>query len=146
MRLSAGKIWERAARSTAAHPRTPPEAIAFPGPWRIPASFGVDDIRSTYLPKAFPNFKIEGRSLGSALLLEFLLHYLTRPPYHIHVREALYLDNGWTCSDRKKYSLVPQHKGVSACSDHYSISTVMLSVPCRSNSPRYSSIRLMTSS
>ena len=28
------------------------------------------------------------------LLLEFLLHYLTRPPYHIHVREALYLDNG----------------------------------------------------
>lgn len=55
---------------------------------------GVDDIRSTYLPKGFSQFKIEGRSLGSALLLEFLLHYLTRPPYHIHVREALYLDNG----------------------------------------------------
>ena len=31
--------------------------------------------------------------LGTALLLEFLLHYLTRPEYHIHVREALYLDN-----------------------------------------------------
>ena len=37
--------------------------------------------------------KLEGRSLGTALLLEFLLHYLTRPEYHIHVREALYLDN-----------------------------------------------------
>ena len=31
--------------------------------------------------------------LGTALLLEFLLHYLTCPEYHIHVREALYLDN-----------------------------------------------------
>jgi hypothetical protein len=41
----------------------------------------------------FSQFKIEGRSLGTALLLEFLLHYLTRPEYHIHVREALYLDN-----------------------------------------------------
>mgnify|MGYP000646471004 FL=1 len=59
-----------------------------------PGFIGVDDIRSTYLPKGFSQFKIEGRSLGSALLLEFLLHYLTRPPYHIHVREALYLDNG----------------------------------------------------
>ena len=26
-------------------------------------------------------------------VVEFLLHYLTRPTYHIHVREALYLDN-----------------------------------------------------
>jgi len=59
-----------------------------------PGFIGVDDIRSTYLPKGFSQFKIEGRSLGSALLLEFLLHYLTRPPYHSHVREALYLDNG----------------------------------------------------
>ena len=37
-------------------------------------------------------FVVAGINL--TLLLEFLLHYLTRPPYHIHVREALYLDNG----------------------------------------------------
>ena len=36
-------------------------------------------------------FVVAGINL--TLLLEFLLHYLTRPPYHIHVREALYLDN-----------------------------------------------------
>ena len=32
-------------------------------------------------------------TLGSALVLEFLLYYLTRPEYQIHVREAIYLDN-----------------------------------------------------
>ena len=41
----------------------------------------------------FTNFKIEGRSLGSALLLEFLLYYMVKPEYHIHVREAIYLDS-----------------------------------------------------
>ena len=41
----------------------------------------------------FSNFKIEGRSVGSALVLEFLLHYLTRPEYQLYVREELYLDN-----------------------------------------------------
>ena len=81
-------------RFTAAHPRTPPEAIAFPGPWRIPASSGWTTSGARICPRAFPNSRSKGRSLGSALLLEFLLHYLTRPPYHIHVREALYLDNG----------------------------------------------------
>ena len=41
----------------------------------------------------FSNFKIEGRGLGSALVLEFLLYYMTKPEYQIHVREAIYLDN-----------------------------------------------------
>ena len=41
----------------------------------------------------FSNFKIEGRGLGSALILEFLLYYMTKPEYQIHVREAIYLDN-----------------------------------------------------
>ena len=58
-----------------------------------PGFISVNDIRDVYLPMGFSQFKIEGRSLGTALLLEFLLHYLTRPEYHIHVREALYLDN-----------------------------------------------------
>ena len=41
----------------------------------------------------FFNFKIEGRGLGNALILEFLLYYMTRPEYQIHVREEMYLDN-----------------------------------------------------
>ena len=41
----------------------------------------------------FSNFKIEGRSLGSALILEFLVYYMTRPEYQIQVREKIYLDN-----------------------------------------------------
>ena len=53
----------------------------------------VEDIQKIYLPMGFSNFKIEGRGLGSALILEFLLHYMTRPEYQLHVREAVYLDN-----------------------------------------------------
>ena len=49
-------------------------------------------IRDTYLPRGFTQFKIEGRGLGSALILEFLLHYLTKPEYQLAVREELYLD------------------------------------------------------
>lgn len=58
-----------------------------------PCFIGVDDIRQTYLPMGFSNFKLEGRSLGSAVILELLLYYLTRPEYHLHVREAIYLDS-----------------------------------------------------
>ena len=54
---------------------------------------GLKDIQDIYLPMGFTNFKIEGRSLGSALLLEFILYYMTRPEYQIHVREMTYLDN-----------------------------------------------------
>ena len=58
-----------------------------------PSFIGVDDIKNVYLPMGFSNFKIEGRSLGSAVLLEFLLHYLTKPEYHLIVREEIYLDS-----------------------------------------------------
>lgn len=58
-----------------------------------PGFIGIDDIRNVYLPMGFSNFKIEGRSLGSALILEFLLYYMTKPEYQIHVREKIYLDN-----------------------------------------------------
>ena len=54
---------------------------------------GIEDIQNSYLPRGFSNFKIEGRGLGSALVLEFLLYYMTKPEYQIHVREAIYLDN-----------------------------------------------------
>lgn len=58
-----------------------------------PAFISISDIQQRYLPSGFSNFKIEGRSLGSALVLEFLLYYLTKPEYHLPVREAIYLDN-----------------------------------------------------
>ncbi len=60
---------------------------------RSPAFIGTDDIIGTYLPMGFENFKIEGRGLGSALILEFVLYYMTKPEYQINVREEMYLDN-----------------------------------------------------
>lgn len=58
-----------------------------------PGFIGIYDIRNIYLPMGFSNFKIEGRGLGSALILEFLLYYMTKPEYQIHVREKIYLDS-----------------------------------------------------
>ena len=58
-----------------------------------PAFIGLEDIRTRYLPAGFSQFKIEGRGLGSALILEFLLYYLTKPEYQLKVREELYLDS-----------------------------------------------------
>jgi len=58
-----------------------------------PGFIGVSDIQNIYLPMGFSNFKIEGRSLGSAMILEFLLYYMTKPKYQIKVREAIYLDS-----------------------------------------------------
>ena len=58
-----------------------------------PGFISVDDIQNIYMPIGFSNFKIEGRGLGSALILEFLLYYMTKPEYQIHVREHIYLDN-----------------------------------------------------
>ena len=58
-----------------------------------PAFIGIHDIQNIYLPMGFSNFKIEGRELGSALILEFLLYYMTKPEHQLRVREAIYLDN-----------------------------------------------------
>lgn len=58
-----------------------------------PAFIGIHDIQHTYLPMGFSNFKIEGRELGSALILEFFLYYMTKPEHQLRVREAIYLDN-----------------------------------------------------
>ena len=58
-----------------------------------PGFIGAGDIRKIYLPGGFSNFKIEGRGLGSALILEFLLYYMTKPEYQLRVREEIYLDN-----------------------------------------------------
>ena len=58
-----------------------------------PGFISVGDIQKIYLPMGFSNYKIEGRGLGSALVLEFLLYYMTKPEYQLQVREEIYLDN-----------------------------------------------------
>ena len=69
------------------------EGYKFSKAMKNPGFISVNDITSTYLPMKFSDFKIEGRGLGSALLLEFILYYMTRPEYEINVREEIYLDN-----------------------------------------------------
>lgn len=58
-----------------------------------PGFISVRDIEEKYLPLGFSNFKIEGRGLGSAILLEFLLCYITKPEHQLEVREEIYLDS-----------------------------------------------------
>ena len=58
-----------------------------------PGFIGTEDIINTYAPAGFSHFKIEGRSLGSAVILEFLLYYMTKPEYQLKVREEIYLDS-----------------------------------------------------
>lgn len=58
-----------------------------------PGFIGIEDIQDVYSPRGFRHFKIEGRSLGSAVILEFLLYYMTRPEFQLKVREEIYLDS-----------------------------------------------------
>ena len=58
-----------------------------------PGFIGIDDIRNVFLPGSFSHFKLEGRSLGSAVVLEMLLYYLTKPEHQLKVREEIYLDS-----------------------------------------------------
>ena len=58
-----------------------------------PGFISIEAIQHVYLPMGFTQFKIEGRSLGSALVLEFLLYYLTKPEYQLQVREKMYLNS-----------------------------------------------------
>lgn len=69
------------------------EGYRFSKAMENPGFIGTYDIRNTYLPMSFSNFKIEGRGLGSALILEFLLYYMTNPEYQLKVREEIYLDS-----------------------------------------------------
>ena len=58
-----------------------------------PGFIGITEIHDIYMPAGFSNYKIEGRSLGSAIVLEFLLYYMTKPEYQLKVREDIYLDS-----------------------------------------------------
>lgn len=69
------------------------EGYRFSKAMKNPGFIGIKDIVETYLPMGFTNYKIEGRGLGSAMLLEFILYYMTKPEYQLVVREEIYLDN-----------------------------------------------------
>ncbi len=58
-----------------------------------PGFIGIEDIQNVYAPQGFRHFKIEGRSLGSAVILEFLLFYMVKPEFQLKVREEIYLDS-----------------------------------------------------
>lgn len=60
---------------------------------KSPGFIGISDIQNVYAPQGFRHFKIEGRSLGSAVILEFLLYYMTKPEFQLQVREEIYLDS-----------------------------------------------------
>lgn len=69
------------------------EGYRFSKAMASPSFISIEAIQREYLPRGFTNFKLEGRGLGSALVLEFLLYYLTKPQYQLKVREAIYLDS-----------------------------------------------------
>ena len=69
------------------------EGYRFSRAMENPGFIGTEDIRRVYLPSGFSHFKLEGRGLGSAMVLEFLLYYMTRQEYQLRVREAIYLDS-----------------------------------------------------
>ena len=69
------------------------EGYRFSKAMENPGFIGARDIVHTYLPMGFTQFKIEGRGLGSALILEFLLDYMTKPEHQLKVREEIYLGN-----------------------------------------------------
>ena len=58
-----------------------------------PAFISAEDIRNVFVPAGFSQFKIEGRSLGSAVLLEMILYYMVKPECRLKVREEIYLDS-----------------------------------------------------
>lgn len=69
------------------------EGYRFSKAMKNPAFIGIDDIVHTYAPMGFSQFKIEGRSLGSAMVFEMLLYYMVKPEYQIVMREEVYLSN-----------------------------------------------------
>ena len=69
------------------------EGYRFSKAMKNPGFIRVEDIQRTYLSMGFSNYKMEGRGLGSALILEFLLYYITKPECQMQVREDIYLDN-----------------------------------------------------
>lgn len=87
-RKSLGEDAEHICASPTAH-----RGYRFSDAMRNPGFIGIGDIQNRYLPSGFSQFKLEGRSLGSAVILEMLLYYLTKPEFQLRVREEIYLDS-----------------------------------------------------
>lgn len=68
------------------------EGYLFSRAMENPSFISRENIQNVYLPAGFSNFKLEGRSLGSAVVLEMILYYLTKPEFVLKVREKIYLD------------------------------------------------------
>lgn len=88
-RLNLGEVGEK-------HRCSAPDAeegYVFSKAMKNPGFLSKEEIREEYMPMGFSNFKIEGRGLGSALILEFLLYYMTKPEHQLEVREKVYLSN-----------------------------------------------------
>ena len=90
--VSRKNLGERCEDHVCASP-TAARGYRFSDAMRSPAFIGTGDIQNIYLPNGFTHFKIEGRGLGSALVLEFLLYYMTKPEHQLKVREEIYLDS-----------------------------------------------------
>lgn len=69
------------------------EGYRFSTAMENPMFISLEDIQQVYVPMGFSNFKIEGRSLGSAIILEMLLYYMVKPDAQLKVREEIYLDS-----------------------------------------------------
>ncbi len=69
------------------------EGYVFSKAMHNPGFISIESIQNSYMPIGFSDFKIEGRSLGSAMILEFLLYYMTRSEYQLQVREKIYLNH-----------------------------------------------------
>lgn len=69
------------------------EGYRFSKAMENPGFIGTEDIKNVYMPMGFSNYKIEGRGLGSAIVLEFILYYMTKQECRLKVRELLYLDS-----------------------------------------------------
>jgi len=69
------------------------EGYRFSKAMKNPGFIGISEIVNSYMPFGFSQFKIEGRSLGSAIILEFLLYYMVKPEWQLRVREEIYLDS-----------------------------------------------------
>lgn len=62
------------------------EGYRFSKAMKNPSFISLNDIQNTYSNFGFSNFKIEGRGFGNAIILEFLLYYMTKTEYHLQVR------------------------------------------------------------
>ena len=90
--VSRKSLGEEGAEHVCASP-TAARGYRFSDAMENPGFIGIGEIQKYYLPNGFSQFKIEGRSLGSALILEFLLYYMTKPERQLQVREEIYLDS-----------------------------------------------------